>query len=122
MPAILMLAGCATPSAPAADGEPPLAFARVGERVYVDGPEITPVDLLEDSRCPALAQCVWAGRVRIAARIHLSSGDTMREMTLGEPISVADGSLELVRVLPEKTEAAIPPGDYRFGFRFRGGL
>jgi hypothetical protein len=33
-----------------------------------------------------------------------------------------NGMLELVTVRPAKTsEAAIAPGDYRFGFRFSGG-
>ena len=113
------LAGYAT--APATnDG---LAYARIGETAYVDGPEVTPLALLEDSRCPSDAQCVWAGRVRISARIDLGSASETHELTLGTPLSVADGSLELRKVTPPpKADKAIAPSDYRFGFRFMGGL
>ncbi|MCB2077919.1 MAG: hypothetical protein KDE55_09515 [Novosphingobium sp.] len=115
----LALSACVT-AQPPSDG---LAYAALGETVYVDGPKVTPIAVIEDSRCPADVQCVWAGRVRISARIHLGTGDTTQELTLGEPIPVADGSLELRTVQPPKTtEAAIPPGDYRFGFNFMGGL
>ena len=121
----LALAACAgVPAAPAgsAEPEPALAWAALGERVYVDGPAVTPIEVLEDSRCPAIAQCVWAGQVRIRAKIHLGSGETVRELTSGKPIPVADGSLELVEVKPAMTsKAAIAPGDYRFGLRFMGG-
>lgn len=100
-----------------------IARARLGEKVYVDGPHITPLAVLEDSRCPAKVQCVWAGRVKLSVRIHLGSRDEDREVILGQPVHVADGSLELVEVTPARTtEAAIPPGNYRFGFRFMGGL
>ena len=124
----LALTACATSSAStpiesSAPSPPPLAFAALGETVYVDGPKVTPLEVLEDSRCPAKVMCVWAGRVRISARIHLGSGDETREMTLGKPIQVADGSLELARVVPDRqTPDTVARDDYRFGFRFAGGL
>ena len=100
-----------------------LASARLGERVEVDGPQVTPLAVLEDSRCPAEGTCVWAGRVRIRARIHLGSGDVTREMTLAEPIQLADGALELAAVRPARSIAGnIEPGDYRFAFSFAGGF
>lgn len=92
--------------------------------VYVDGPRITPLELLEDSRCPEKVMCVWAGRVRIKVQVHLGSGDEVREMTLGKPIPVADGKLLLMQVEPRKINPSPAPmlGDYQFGFRFQGGL
>jgi hypothetical protein len=122
----LALAACAIiPASPADPGEPnpALAWAKLGQKVYADGPQVTPLEVLEDSRCPADVQCVWAGQVRIRATIHLGSGDTSAELTSGKPIPVADGTLELVEVKPAtNSKAAIAPGDYRFGFRFMGGL
>ncbi len=134
-----VLAGCAlsprsvesTPPAPQAQSTSPkdpstapLAYARFAQRTYVDGPSVTPLELLEDSRCPAEVMCVWEGQVRIKARIHLGSGDEIREMTMGKPIQVADGTLNLVQVLPEKGKRSeeAPEAEYRFGFRFMGGL
>ncbi|SFG05926.1 hypothetical protein SAMN05518801_106193 [Novosphingobium sp. CF614] len=100
-----------------------LAYAALGQTVTVDGPRVTPIEVLEDSRCPMNARCVWAGQVRLRVRIDLGSGGTMQEITSGKPVQVADGSLELAEVQPEKvTGGTIDPATYRFGFRFMGGL
>jgi hypothetical protein len=117
---LALIAGCASSSPPARSG---LAYARLGQTVYVDGPRVTPLAVVEDSRCPTGVACVWAGRLRISARIDLGSGSRTREMTLGEPQQVADGTLELVEATPHPTaKRHIEFGDYRFGFRFMGGL
>ena len=122
----LALAGCAASTLPARPDNPNtplLAYAGLGETVYVDGPSVTPLEVLEDSRCPEGVACVWAGRVRIKVRIHLGAGDRSQELTLGKPIQIADGSLELVQVGPARAQGApIAPKDYSFGFRFMGGL
>lgn len=100
-----------------------VARAGLNETVYVDGPRVTPLKLLEDSRCPAKVQCVWAGRIRLEVRIDLGSRSETRELTLGEPITVADGSLDLVETYPEaKADRSISPEDYRFGICFAGGI
>lgn len=100
-----------------------IARATFGEAIYVDGPTITPLKLLEDSRCPTDVQCIWAGRVKIEARVDLGSGSEIRTVTMGEPARVADGTLELVEVSPDaKADRTIFPEDYRFGFIFKGGI
>lgn len=117
--AALALSGCITYHN-RSDG---ITRLRIDETGYVDGPRVTPLKVLEDSRCPVGTQCVWAGRVKITARIDLGSGTQNRELTLGEPIAVADGQLTLVEVLPEKkANQNIYPDEYRFGFTFAGGL
>ena len=120
----LALVGCVTPGSPApAPGEGRFVYARIGETVTVGGPRVTPLALIEDSRCPQGVQCVWAGRVRINATISTPTMKLTRDLTLGEPFAVADGTLTLADVQPSKTkDVAIPPGAYRFGFRFDGGL
>lgn len=122
-PAILLASGCAGGGAPVStptqDG---LAYARIGEDVNVGGPRVTPLEVLEDSRCPAGVACVWAGRVRISARITTGPGSEVRELTLNEPAPVADGALLLANVLPARIQqSGHAPGAYRFGFRFDGG-
>ena len=121
--AALALAACITvypPDRPVAAG---LVYARLGQVVTVGGPRVTPLAVLEDSRCPAGVQCVWAGRVRLSVRIGVAQGATVREMVAGMPLAVADGSLTLVDVLPEPRHDKPPaPEDYRFGFRFDGGF
>lgn len=116
---LLLLAGCVNYSVKD-DG---IARARFSETVQVDGPQVTPVGLLEDSRCPKDVQCVWAGQVRISAKVHLGSGTETHELTLGQPIQVADGKLTLVEVQPEAISGRnIYPEEYRFGFTFAGGI
>lgn len=104
----------------------PLVYAALGQTVSVDGPKVTPLKVLEDSRCPANARCVWAGQVRLRLRIKTGVRHHDLEMTSGTPVRVADGTLELVEVRPDKftneNNGAVEPGAYRFGFRFIGGL
>ena len=67
-----------TPTAPApsspSDG---IARASLGERVYVDGPYVTPLEVLEDSRCPENVQCIWAGNATVD--LQLRSGKANQE-------------------------------------------
>lgn len=108
----------ATAANPPAEGP-----ARLGQTVYVDGPQVTPVRVIEDSRCPMNARCVWAGR--LVLRVKAQGGAWSREidLTLGEPVPVADGALTLTSVTPERrTDQPIAPHDYRFTFTFQGGL
>lgn len=116
----LLLAGCA--AAPPVETTAGPARAGIGQTIQVDGIRVTPLAVVEDSRCPKGVQCVWAGRVRIGVRVDFARTEA-RELELGKSIPVADGTLELVEVLPEAVAGRkILPEDYRFGFRFMGGL
>ena len=123
----LALAACATTAEP--PSPPPvetdgIARAGLNERVYVDGPHVTPLAVLEDSRCPMNVRCVWAGRVRMSIRVDLGSRSETREIATDEPIQVADGTLSLVEVAPDRVagEGDPLPSPYRFGFTFAGGI
>jgi hypothetical protein len=117
----LALAACATIPAEPQDG---IARTALNERIYVDGPYVTPLAVIEDSRCPMNARCVWAGRVRLSVRIDLGSRSETREIATDAPIEVADGQLALVEVRPDRVTGDRPatPKPYRFGFTFAGGL
>lgn len=120
--AALALSACAATNqqTPLRDG----SDVALGQRAYVDGPIVQPVKVLEDSRCPMNARCIWAGRVRVEMLWIRGNGEKQRfEATLGEPTQLADGQFTLESVRPEKrTDTAIKPQDYRFSFRFAGGL
>ncbi len=119
LPALGLLTACATVPV----GQDGSTVLRLGQSAVVDGPRVTPLRVVEDSRCPANARCIWAGRVRVLVRITLGNGSSEHELTMGQPIQIADGQLELTEVRPARmTSAAIKPADYRFGFRFSGGL
>ncbi len=96
---------------------------RIDQTASVDGPKVTPLKVLEDSRCPSDAQCIAAGTLRITVRIGLGQRTELRDMTLGKPEQVADGTLTLVEAWPDrKADDMIYPDEYRFGFTFAGGL
>lgn len=118
--AVFALAGCATGPVHSSAG---IARAKLGQRVNVDGPYVTPLAVLEDSRCPMNARCVWAGRTRLTVQVDLGSRSETREIGSDKPIHVADGTLSLVEVRPDKIAGKeIKPKTYRFGFTFSGGI
>lgn len=115
----LALSGCITYRA-RDDG---ITRLRIEETGVVGGPRVTPLKLIEDSRCPTGTQCVWAGQVRITVRIDTGQGSHTRDLTMGKPEPVADGQLTLAETWPEKkANDTIYPDEYRFGFKFAGGL
>ena len=119
--AAFALSACATiAGAPLPDG----SDVALGQKAYVDGPLVQPVEVVEDSRCPMNARCVWAGRVRVKMLWLRGNGEKQPfEVTLGEETQLADGKFTLESVRPEKmTNVTIKPSDYRFSFRFAGGL
>lgn len=113
------LAACATIQ-PDSDG---IARAGIGQTANINGAMVTPLAVLEDSRCPVKAQCVWAGQVRITARIDTGGGYQTRDITSNKPFPVAGGTLELVEVQPARVagEEPIRKIDYLFGFRLTAG-
>lgn len=115
----LTLAGFAPPSI-----EPSAANIALGELAYADGPLIQPVRVLEDSRCPVDVRCAWAGTVRVKMRWRRPTGRIEDfEVRLGDRTPLADGSVMLMAVRPERhSSRPIERRDYRFDFRFDGGL
>lgn len=90
--------------------------ARIDETVAIGGTQVTPVRVIEDSRCPAGVQCISAGQVRIAVRI---GGGEAVELTQNQGAALAGGSLTLVEVYPpRRKDWTIYPDEYRFGFSF----
>ena len=117
--AALLLVGCATTRVNK-DGS---VDAHLGQTISVGGPRITPLEVMEDSRCPMKARCIQAGRVRLSIKVATGAGSTVREIASDKPLQVADGQLELTGVMPPRSvQRAIRPADYRFSFRFSGGL
>ncbi|MEO8176446.1 MAG: hypothetical protein ABI626_07270 [Sphingomicrobium sp.] len=111
--ALILLAACATVSPPVVAGP----TAGLGELSRSGDVWVRPLVLLEDSRCPATVQCVWAGQVRIRAEINSVRASTIRDMTLDKPELVSGGSVTLVDVQPSKlAPGATDSRVYRFTF------
>lgn len=77
---------------------------------------VTPLALVEDSRCPANANCIQAGTVRVRALVQ---GSTSQEvvLTLGKPQIVLGKEILLTNVSPERTQdQVITFEEYHFTF------
>jgi hypothetical protein len=96
--------------------------AHLGEEVQIGDVRVTPLAVVEDSRCPSDATCVWAGRVRLRVRI---GGAGEQVMEIGHPLTVAGGQrLTLVAVAPlnwARPPAGVDPNaPKRFAFSLSG--
>jgi hypothetical protein len=116
--AIVALTACKPEPTPP---PPPGPTAGLGENGEVNGLRFRPLDLVEDSRCPARVQCVWAGRVVVTTGVGKpGGGEEMRlDLTLGEPRAVYGGMMTLVTVDPPRgTIGSLEREAYRFTYSY----
>ena len=115
--AAALTAGCVTSPVISQNG---IAEVKLGQTADFGVAKVTVVKVLEDSRCPARVQCVWAGQVKVAVRIENRDGTSVRDLTTEAPIQAGGGGiLELRSVWPEKVaNRTISNGDYRFTLRY----
>jgi hypothetical protein len=98
---------------------PGVVVAGTGEIADLgNGLTVRPIAIIEDSRCPLNATCIWAGRLRLRALV--SGRDT--ELTLGETHQTPNGALQFVIASPSPwaewpSEELGPRPAYRFGFK-----
>lgn len=73
------------------------------------------VRVVEDSRCPSDATCVWAGEVKVQLRTWINTAEAVQhEITAGQHASVGEYRLVVVRVQPERISTRqIAPEEYR---------
>lgn len=110
--ALPLLGACAT--VPAEAGS-----VRLGQSASVGPLRVTPLRVLEDSRCPMEARCVWAGQVRLQVRVVHAGHRAVDEVVSNKPLALAGGNLELAGVMPPTSvQRKIAPRDYRFTLRF----
>lgn len=87
----------------------------------VDGIVITPKRVIEDSRCPADAECFWAGRIRIKAIVDSGMGASAtaeQDLELGGLLTTEAHAVRLTEVMPVPLSTeTINPADYRFTFK-----
>lgn len=89
----------------------------IGQSAWVGDTIVTPLALIEDSRCAADTQCVWEGRVVVSTRITATHWQQTVPLVLGEPYRVMSRDFVLVSASPTKNAGQeIPPGAYRFAF------
>ena len=87
----------------------------------VNGIRIRPLAVVEDSRCPAQVQCVWAGRLVVRARMTGDGWTQIRDFELGVFQAVDRYRVTLITAEPPKTAPGeIDPRAYRFTFGAAG--
>ena len=118
MIAALALSACAT--LPAATPVRSDGLALLGQPTRVGSLIVTPQAVVEDSRCPINARCVWAGRLVLATRIDAGRQHETRPLTLGKPEAVLGTTLTLTSAEPGKMAGAQTPTPPTL-FGFEGG-
>lgn len=121
IPALALLAACATaPDAPIIANGPPAAegaAVALGQPVRVGAVVVTPMAMLEDSRCPETARCVWAGQLIVSTRIDGPGWRETVPVTLGKPHRARWDAVTLVSGLPERrADRETTADEYRFVF------
>ena len=114
--AALPLAACIT--IPAAFVGP---TAQLNEFAAVGNLRVKPLQIVEDSRCPANVVCVWAGRLILRAEIRGTGWRENRDLTLGEPLSTHGTSLVLTAIKLDRV-AISEQKLLLYRFTFQGGL
>lgn len=87
------------------------------QAVTIDGVTITPLEVLEDSRCAEGVQCAWAGRLLLRANISKSSGNFTETLELGKPVSTGAEEVTLVSATPNPKQGENIPFE-KYGFEF----
>ena len=98
--------------------EPGTVAVGIGETADLGGGlRVRPLEVVEDSRCPQDARCVWAGRLRVRVAVE-NVGDI--EVTDDSAVVMTPaGGFALVAVLPGPWTnwPQVQRPQYRFGFR-----
>jgi hypothetical protein len=123
---VAVLGACAViPDRAGVESVPPLAqgsLAALQQPVQVGDLVVTPQAVVEDSRCPINARCVWAGRLVVRTRIDGAGWRDTADLTLGEPFGTHGKVIAMTAGEPAPVAGAggeIGPEDYRFTFEAR---
>ena len=95
LPAFVLAACAASLPAPLPTGTPTAGFgqtARAGPLL------VTPIALVEDSRCPMNARCIWAGRLTVRAEVRAGRTMDVRNVTLGVGQQIAEKPVNQIRI------------------------
>jgi len=82
--------------------------------------QVTPVAVIEDSRCPLDVQCIQAGTVRVRATLQSGLGSGTETFELNKPITTEAEEVTLVSVSPmPEAGVTIDEKDYIFIFQVK---
>lgn len=79
---------------------------------------ITPVEVVEDSRCPVDVQCIQAGTVRLKLMVDSPSGKSTSIIKIGESLTTETEKITFLGVAPTKISTTnINLDNYTFEFK-----
>lgn len=93
--------------------------ARLNQTVTMLNVSVTPLVIVEESRCPIGVECIQAGTVRVRAYVVGLGGSSFEQtFRLGDPVTKSGETIELIAVSPfPRANETISQNDYRFTFR-----
>lgn len=92
-------------------------YIAFGQSARVGPLTLSPARIVEDSRCPSQANCVWAGRLIVETTVAGRNWQQTVNLVAGQPQIVREYRIVLSEVRPEApVEGETKPGDYRFAF------
>ncbi|PIP55501.1 MAG: hypothetical protein COX06_02770 [Candidatus Zambryskibacteria bacterium CG22_combo_CG10-13_8_21_14_all_42_17] len=95
-----------------------IVSVRIGESIEeIFGVQISPLEIIEDSRCPSDVECIQMGTVRVSARVVDNNESITQTLELREPISTPSATITLVMVEPQPvSNVDLEDSDYVFYF------
>ncbi|KND49367.1 MAG: hypothetical protein AB203_03150 [Parcubacteria bacterium C7867-008] len=102
----------------------PLGYVTLalGETARFAGLTITPISIVEDSRCSVGVQCIQAGTVRVAVKIVAAMGTNTQTLTLNQPFTTEAETITLTDVKPVKKQGDMKPAEYALTFNVQKGV
>ena len=116
-----LLAACVVVPEPYSTPPAPQGSAvALGQSVKVGALTVTPTSVVEDSRCPVNARCVWAGRLVVRTQVDGAGWRDSSDIRLGETWGTHGHAIALVSGEPGKTtDRETRPEEYRFTYEAR---
>ncbi len=142
MPSAPQISGCAVETKTCPDGSvlrsmpPSCTFApcaspqqlatstvKINQILKEQAITITPLEVVEDSRCARGVMCIQAGTVKVRVKVEAENKSEEVVLTQGVPVVAVGKQILLRDVTPEKeVQTVIVPNDYQFNFLITGGV
>lgn len=103
---------------PNTDIKPLILQTSIGQKVNGLDVALTPLKVMEDSRCAVDVQCIWAGTIKVQTKIQSGLGESIMIFEPNKPITTEAETITLTEVAPApRSTETIKPADYRFTFQ-----
>jgi len=91
--------------------------AKINQKILNNGVYITPLKVVEDSRCPSDAACLIAGTVKISVKLEIGTKTETATLELDKAFISSNKTITLTNVSPDTLSTkTIAEKDYIFTF------